>query len=57
MRKEEKNMKATVIERYCTPAESLEESLKEMMEMRKTNAPKRNWRDMMKDLEDDLDQD
>ena len=43
---------ATMVERYCTPAESLAQSLKEMNLMREGKLqPKRDWRTMFDELE------
>ena len=43
---------ATIAKRYCTPAESLAQSLKEMNLMRKGKLqPKRDWRTMFNELE------
>jgi len=36
--------------RPCTPGESLEQSLKEMQEMRKCAIPKRSWKELKLDL-------
>jgi hypothetical protein len=43
--KEEKDMN-TVVERYCSVAESLEESLKQMKLMREGKLPKKTWDEM-----------
>ncbi|MFL0194422.1 hypothetical protein ACJDU8_02375 [Clostridium sp. WILCCON 0269] len=43
-------MNDTRIERYCTPLESLEESLVEMQEMRKSKAPGKTWRQLREEL-------
>jgi hypothetical protein len=37
-------------ERYCTVAESLEQSLKEMKLMREGKLPKKTWRELMEEL-------
>jgi len=42
-------------ERYCTPAESLQESLVEVRLMREGKLPKKSWRDLKKELEKDKD--
>ncbi len=47
-----KNMNA-VVERYCTVSESLEESLKQMKLIREGNLPKRTWKELKKEIEND----
>lgn len=42
------------IERYCTIEESIKESAKEVKLMREGKLPKRNWRDMFKELREDI---
>ena len=39
------------VERYCTVSESLEESLKQMQNMRNGKIPKKTWRQFRKELE------
>lgn len=53
--KEEDDAMAKVIERPCTPAESLEQSLKEMKLMREGKLHKKTWKDFLKELKDDDD--
>lgn len=40
-------------ERYCTVAESLEQSLKEMQLMREGKIPKKTWRQHMEELDNE----
>lgn len=42
-----------VLERYCTVSQSLEESLKQMKEMRKGNAPKKTWKQFLRELQEE----
>lgn len=53
--KENEDMNTT-LNKYCTPSESLEQSLKEMKLMRSGKKKKRNWREMMKDINKDMDE-
>ena len=40
-------------ERYCTVAESLEQSLKEMQLMREGKIPKKTWRQLREELDNE----
>lgn len=42
-----------LIKRYCTVAESVKESLKEVKAMREGKIEKKNWRDAFKELKDE----
>ncbi|MDF0728683.1 hypothetical protein PY093_18830 [Cytobacillus sp. S13-E01] len=53
--KENEDMSATLNQLY-SPYKSLEESLKEMKNMRQGKKEKRNWRKMMKDIKADMDE-
>lgn len=41
------------MERYCTVSESLEESLKQMKDMRNGKLPKKTWRQFRKELKEE----
>ena len=45
---------ATAVGRYCTVQESLKESLEQMKLMREGKLPKTNWRDMLKEIEEEI---
>jgi hypothetical protein len=55
-KKENDEMNATSLDRYISPAESLEDSLKEMKLMREGKKKKRNWREMFKEINKDIDE-
>lgn len=42
------------VERYCTIEESVKESAKEVKLMREGKLPKRNWREVFKELREEL---
>ncbi|MDD4048422.1 MAG: hypothetical protein PHI90_06305 [Clostridia bacterium] len=50
--KENKKM-ITILKRPCTPTESLEQSLKEMKQMRIGKLPKKSWRNMFKEIKEE----
>ena len=52
--KGEKDMFATIETHQCNPVyESLKESLKEVKLMRKGSIPKKDWREMLEEMEKD----
>lgn len=44
-----------IMEKPCTPVESLEQSLKEMIQIRRGELPKRTWEDFKRELKEDKD--
>lgn len=50
-KKEEEQMVST---RPCTPTDSLEKSVKEMHLIRQGKAPKRSWRELKKQLTEEV---